>query len=410
MSDFKFAHIADCHIGGWKDSRMRDISLNSFAKAIEISLNSGVDFILLAGDLFNTSLPAVDHLKEVVKVLKNAASKNVPVYTIAGSHDFSPSGKTIIEVLANAGLLINVAKGSFEDNKLNLLFTQDIWTKSKICGVIGKKGGLEKNLFSYLNKENLEQENGYKIFMFHTAINEIKPKGLEMMDGSSISALPKGFNYYAGGHVHYVYRHEFEVESGNSVLTYPGPTFPNNFKELEELNKGTFYIVDVERTSGGWKTTPNLITVPSPEVISLNLNVDGMNPTQINDLLHEKFNFNVENKIITLRIHGTIVDGKISDVKFRRLMDDVYSKNCYFLTINTNKLKSKEFVRYRVDVNDQVDLENKLIDEHASQIDSADKEKIKVLIEKLNTKRIEGEKVATFEERVFDEVKHILDV
>lgn len=410
MSDFKFAHIADCHIGGWKDSRMKDISMECFAKSIEISLKSGVDFILLAGDLFNTSLPAVDHLKEVVKVLKKAAGKNVPVYTIAGSHDFSPSGKTIIEVLANAGLLINVAKGSFENEKLNLKFTQDIWTKSKICGVIGKKGGLEKNLFSYLNKDDLELENGYKIFMFHTAINEIKPKGLEMMDGSSISSLPRGFNYYAGGHVHYVYRHDFEVENGNSVLTYPGPTFPNNFKELEELNKGTFYIVDVERDGNAWKTTPNLITVPSPEVISLNLNVDGMNPTQINDLLSEKFNMVVENKIITLRIHGTIVDGKISDIQFRKLMETVYSRNCYFLTINTHKLKSKEFVRYRVDINDSVDLENKLIDEHASQIESSDREKIKILIEKLNTKRIEGEKVNVFEERVYDEVKHLLGI
>ena len=93
----KFAHIADCHIGSWKDQKLRDISLKAFTKAIDKCIQEQIDFILIAGDLFNTSLPAVDRLKTVTYKLKQLKDKNIPVYIIAGSHDFSPSGKTMFQ-------------------------------------------------------------------------------------------------------------------------------------------------------------------------------------------------------------------------------------------------------------------------------------------------------------------------
>ena len=87
----KFAHLADCHIGGWRDPKLRNIAAKAFDKAIDSCIEKNVDFILIAGDLFNTSLPSVDGLKTAVKKLKGLKDKNIPVYLIAGSHDFSPS-------------------------------------------------------------------------------------------------------------------------------------------------------------------------------------------------------------------------------------------------------------------------------------------------------------------------------
>ena len=46
-----------------------------------------------------------------------------------------------------------------------------------------------------LDLKNLEEEEGFKIFMFHTALTELKPKNLERMDSAPISLLPKGFDY-----------------------------------------------------------------------------------------------------------------------------------------------------------------------------------------------------------------------
>ena len=43
-------------------------------------------------------------------------------------------------------------------------------------------------------------------------------------------------DYYALGHLHIDFRYKNFI--------YPGPIFPNNFQELEDLKSGSFYIVD----------------------------------------------------------------------------------------------------------------------------------------------------------------------
>ncbi len=222
----KFAHLADCHIGAWRDPKLKELPMQAFEKAIEKCMEEKVDFVLISGDLFNTSLPGIEYLKRTVRKLKGLKQKNIETYVIAGSHDFSPSGKTILDVLEEAGLIHNVVKGSIENNKLRLRFTIDEKTKAKITGMLGKKGMLERSYYESLDKTNLEKESGFKIFMFHSAISELKPKELEKMDSSPISFLPKGFDYYAGGHVHIV--KDISLEGYKNVV-YPGPLFPNNF-------------------------------------------------------------------------------------------------------------------------------------------------------------------------------------
>ena len=100
----KFAHLADCHIGGWRDPKLRAANTNSFCMAIEKCLTEKVDFVLISGDLFNTAVPSIDSLRMTVEQLKRVKDAKIPVYFIAGSHDFSPSGKTMLDVLEHAGL------------------------------------------------------------------------------------------------------------------------------------------------------------------------------------------------------------------------------------------------------------------------------------------------------------------
>lgn len=131
-----------------EDPKLRDASTKAFLKAVDICIEKQVDFVLIAGDLFNTALPGIDALKLVVTKLKELKDNNIPVYAIPGSHDFSPSGKTIIDVLENAGLIINVMKGKIIDEKLNLEFTIDEKTKAKITGIFGKKECLKKAIIN----------------------------------------------------------------------------------------------------------------------------------------------------------------------------------------------------------------------------------------------------------------------
>ena len=143
----KFAHLADCHIGGWSDLKLKELNMKVFSKSIQECINRDVDFVLIAGDLFNTALPSIDLIKETVLHLKKLKDSEIPCYIIPGSHDYSPSGKTMLDVFENAGLVINVVK--FNDNKLE--FTED---KSgvKITGLFGKKAGLEKGYYELLDR------------------------------------------------------------------------------------------------------------------------------------------------------------------------------------------------------------------------------------------------------------------
>ena len=236
----KFAHFSDCHIGGWREEKLRLLSIQSFAVAVEKCLEEKVDFILIAGDLFNTSVPSIDAIKMVTVGMKKLVDAGVRIYVIPGSHDYSPSGKTMLEVLEKSGLCTIVFK--FHEGKLT--FTLDK-TGTKLTGMIGLRGGLEKFDYMKLDRTPLEKEDGFKIFLFHSLITEFKPVDFEMVDSEPLMSLPKNFHYYAGGHPHMVFQRDMRKE-GYGLMTYPGPLFPNNFKELEKLKHGGFYIVDVD--------------------------------------------------------------------------------------------------------------------------------------------------------------------
>ena len=114
----KFAHIADCHVGGWRDEKLSKLSIESFRYAINKSIEENVGFVLIAGDLFDTALPSIDFVRDVAYELSKVRDKDIEIYCIPGSHDFSPTGKTMLDVLERAGLLILVNK--FDNGKLKI--------------------------------------------------------------------------------------------------------------------------------------------------------------------------------------------------------------------------------------------------------------------------------------------------
>jgi len=402
----KFAHLADCHIGSWREPKLKELNLEAFKKAINICIQEKVDFILIAGDLFNTSLPGIDYLKEVVKLLKSLKDKDIAVYVIAGSHDFSPSGKTMIDVLENAGLLINVVKGTIKEKKLVLKFTIDKKTGAKITGMLGKKGSLEKSFYEDLDRQSLEKETGFKIFMFHSAIDELKTQEFKDMEGQPLSLLPKNFDYYAGGHIHKRIKKNIE---GYGLIVYPGALFPNNFKEIEELGNGGFYIYD----------NGKLIfkDIQIKNVFSINLDCNHKTPKKVEEeILNEIKNKEFNETIITIRLEGMLESGKPGDIDFKKIFKELYDKSAYFVMKNIAKLSSKELEEIKVGEGTTEEIEEKLIKEHLGQIKitniGIEKEEklIKNLINALDKEKEEGETNETFKKRILENIDKVLKI
>lgn len=406
----RFAHFADVHIGSWADERLAEASTKAFAKAIDICLERAVDFILISGDFFNTSLPSIDRLKEVTSKLKELADRKLPVYIIPGSHDFSPTGRTMLDVLENAGLLTNVMRGSStDDGKIQLKFTVDKETGAKIVGIGGKKGMLDKHYYEQLLLGSLECEPGFRIFMFHTAIEEFKPSGLDQMDAVPLAMFPKGFGYYAGGHIHRVFEREV---AGYGLITFPGPLFPNSFDELELIGNGGFYIVEV---SGSGEVNAKHHPVIVHNVFAVSVDAEKKTPEEVTgELMASIGQKEFFNTIVLVRVAGKLRSGKTSDVGFRQLLEAVYSKGAVYAAKNTSKLSGKDFEEVKVDYQSVEDAEHKLIAEHAGQSKAfhADREKdlAHKLLHILAKEKEEGETVADFEKRIREDFAEVVGI
>lgn len=386
----KFAHLADIHVGGWREDQLKQLNLEAFKLAIDKCIENRVAFILISGDLFDTALPQIELIREVSSKLKEAKEQDIDIYIIPGSHDFSPSNKTMIDVLEKTGLLENVCKF---DGK-NLEFTHDK-TGAKITGLLGKRGGLEKTDYENLNKKPLEEEKGFKIFMFHSLLNELKPKDLEMIEGGSIKDLPKNFNYYAGGHPHFVFAQEYK---DYGLVTYPGALFPNNFKELEKFNHGGFYLLNYSNGTLSHEWIP----IKTKDVLSIHIDVNNKTLIEIEKEIKKIENQDVEDKIITIKVFGVLENGTISDIKLRELIENLYNKGAYCILKNTTKLTTKEFEELNVDSGNVEEIEDKIIKDHKGQIKiDFDEEKITPSLMKiLSQEKPEGEKNYEFESRI----------
>jgi hypothetical protein len=397
----KYAHIADCHIGSWRDPLLKDLAITAFEKAIDRCKEENVDFVLIAGDLFNTSFPPVDHLKRTVIKLRELKEADIPVYMIAGSHDYSPSGKTMLDVLENAGLAINVAKGEEQDGKLMLKFTIDKKTGAKITGILGKMGALEKSYFDNLLRKPLEEETGYKIFLFHALLTELKPESLKDVESYALSMLPKNFDYYAGGHPHFVYSKKHE---DYGIISYTGPLFPNSFAELEELGHGGFYIIEEEKVDH--------VPIKLHGVRSMKIDCSHKTPDEVTELVEERIkNKDFTDDIVLIRLSGTLESGRPSEIRFRELYEHIREKGAYAILKNSSALSSKEFEEIRVDSTSTKELEEKLIAEHVKKERMGEKDTIdltKDLLKTLDTEKQEGETVYNFEKRVKEEMERVV--
>ncbi len=397
----KFAHLSDCHVGGWREDELKLLSIQAFVKSMNICIDEKVDFIIIAGDLFNNALPAIDALKDVTTALKKVNETNIPVYCVPGSHDFSPSNKTMLDVLENAGLLTNV----YRFNNGNLAITIDKKTGTKITGMCGLRGSLEKFQYAKLLKENLEKEDGFKIFVFHTLLNELKPTQFENIEGEPLASLPKNFNYYAGGHPHFVYHTK---RDSYGVIAYPGPLFPNNFKELEELQHGGFYIVDD-------KLNMRHMPIELKKILPFTFSADSKTPQQLHDEIRKSINtVDYRDKIVLFRIEGTLATGKPSDINLHTIISSL--TGAYSVLRNTAKLTSREFEEKPIEAANVEDIEEKIIKDHLDQVQLKNMGKnqelslVQNLMVILNKEKNEGERNIDFEARITKDAVKLFNI
>ncbi len=390
----KFAHLADCHLGGWRQEEFQKLNFDSFQKAIEIIIRENLDFVLISGDLFDSAYPPIEILKESFAEFKKLHDANIPVYLIAGSHDFSASGKTFLDVLEKAGFCKNVGKFEIqEDGRIKLIPT--FHKQLAIYGYSGKKSGME---VADLRRVYLDSVHQFSIMMIHTTIKDVV--GTLPIDSIEKESLPLA-NYYAMGHIH----KRFDEQLANSRYVYPGPTFPNNFQELADLRQGSFQIVE---TDGGNIKSQN-IKIPTTEVVVAEIEItNGMTATQ--EIISKVDKLVLADKILLLKLTGTLTQGKTGDIKFGEIEDFVRKKSVFaFLrNISSLKLQTSDF-QIESSPEDNVEkIEDQILREYSKKNPTDFNKYLSGLMSTLSMKKKEDEKTAAYEDRLLTELRGIL--
>lgn len=379
----KFAHIADVHLGGWKQQPLQDLNLESFKKVISECIKEKVEFALIAGDLFDNAFPSIDVLKETFAEFKKLKDAGIQCFLIAGSHDYSVSGKTFLDVLEKAGFCKNVS--NFEEHNDSIILQPTLHDNIAIYGYPGKKSGLE---IDEIEKIKLQEAPGlFKILMLHTTIRSaVQNPKIKSVDDSKLPAV----NYLALGHLH--------INFSKNEKVYSGPIFPNNLPELEDLQGGSFCIFNNGKIERREIKLKNILLIDYKTYNTLNA------AEELLSLLQKE---NLRDKIIILRLSGIIEQGRTSDINFAKLDSYIKEQKAYLLIKNISKLSLQE-PELQLDSINTEDIESQIIKKFEESNKSRFNYLINSLIKVLQIEKIDDEKSAIFEERLLSEAKKII--
>jgi exonuclease SbcD len=423
----KFAHVSDCHLGGWRKESLNKLGCQAFSRMVEKSIEEKVDFVVISGDLYDVSNPKVEIVDLATKELRKLHDSEIPVYGIMGSHDFSPSNKSMLRPLISADFFRNVSQPIWTEDTthpLVLKFFEDEKTKIKLTGMRARKKGLELEDYQKLDIEALERESGPKIFLLHTMLNELKPKDYQNMESGPKSILPKNFLYYAGGHIHRtipetlrekpcVIKSSLELDK---KVIYPGCLAPTNFLELEKQQYGGFCIVSGDSLNGDLEV--RYIKLPMKEVKQLYIKANNKTVAEVKDIIDQEItrgSFN--DKIVVVRIEGGLSSGKSYDIQANEILEKLKHKGAYEVLVNKTKLTSEVYEKISIDpgeTNEQIEM--RLIHEHAQKTDILNvpkdklKQKINQLMTALGREQREGEKVKDYDQEMLETFYTIMEI
>ncbi len=399
MNKIKFFHIADLHLGSYREDKLQSLNFETFVKLIDNAIHENIDFLLIAGDVFNSPLPKIDLVDDFIKQINRLRKQNIKIYVIGGSHDYSLLGKSFINIFNTSGIIKDVCRYNvMKDEKIELIKTSNQDLKINIYGILGRRNQLEENIFKNIMPLSLNKDY-FNIFMFHTTIEELVKDDKYNFKKNFLSILPKGFNYYAGGHIH----KNIIVNEQDFVISYSGALFPNNFTELKTL-KPSYNCCEYDFNDK--KLIVKHKEINTYDTMHILVEINNNTPIEAKNILIDSIPIKeVAGKIILLEIKG-VVDGKISDIDINNVVEKIYIHNALIVLKNTSNLKSS--------LSQDIDKENICIDNSKIEQDMVNKyindyDELKIVenLLQLNLEQLEEETKKQYNQRVLEMIKKV---
>ena len=292
----RFIHAADVHLGA-AISGLRDVSpewsallMGAVAKAwervVSAAISHEVDFVVLAGDLFDTARPSYGDFLRLFQGFERLDEAGIPAYVVCGNHDPFTSWEREVSRLPPAITLLGVERPQFalhyrEGEPLCIVggrsYYSQAWPESEgIADGIGRTEALVE-----LAKQGVDASRAaFMVGVVHTGLEPDQSKAASDLR----DLLGADVDYWACGHLHE--RRVFPSEDVPFVV-FPGCVQGRSIDEVGE--RGCFLVELREGAPGatGVSSAPGapaaqasrpcavrLEFIPTSSVIFQHVNVD----------------------------------------------------------------------------------------------------------------------------------------
>ncbi|MFA6269201.1 MAG: metallophosphoesterase [archaeon] len=238
--------FSDSHLGFGSDDRFEE-AFARFKESIRIFKERNADYLLHAGDLFDSAVPEQEVWKKTFECFNENNSKystlqkcqlsgssevcvkGIPIIAIHGTHEFRGKDFTnAIAILEEANCLVHLHAGSIGLEK-----------NGEKVFIHGMGGVPEKHAKDALEKYSPKPiQNSTNLLLLHQSFKEFLPfDDDEMIATLSLSDLPDGFDLIVDGHLHW----KDEQVIGEKKFLLAGSSIFTQMKHLEsQREKGVF--------------------------------------------------------------------------------------------------------------------------------------------------------------------------
>lgn len=224
MKKVRFIHAADLHLDspmvGLKQlpqtifRKLQESTFDAFTKIIDSALIHNVDFIILAGDLFDGEDRSIRAQTRFRKEMERLEKKNIPVFAVHGNHDHLDGNWAHLPMPENVHI--------FSHEVETVKYTNSGGTVVHLYGFsYPKRHVLERMVDRYAKVQGAD----FHIGILHGHAEGSSDHGnyapFKLRD-----LLEKGFDYWALGHIH-----KRETLNEQPPAIYPGNIQGRNRKE-----------------------------------------------------------------------------------------------------------------------------------------------------------------------------------
>lgn len=237
--NFKFIHAADLHIESPYKGIFRlneelgealvRLGYQAYENLIDTCIEKKVDFLLIAGDSFDSASGSLGAQFRFFNGLKRLKEKGIRVYIICGNHD-------PLNVWARHFRLPENVTVFGPDKVSREIFTRNGEDLAQIYGV---SYGEREEWRSRAREFKCEDRALFSIAMLHGTLAGRKPK-MPYCPFDLPALRASGMDYWALGHIH----HREVVQEANPLIVYPGNLQGRHFNETGD--KGC-YLVEVDK-------------------------------------------------------------------------------------------------------------------------------------------------------------------